>query len=183
MSDTIQSTGTAPAQHRLDARSEPFEVTPSLVATTLSFDGNEVPGEMMSAVERIWQDRDFTWPTTLSVTAISVTVEGAGDDARSVSRVSVVGTGFDPERPVRIAWRNAPGFPGGTAELVEVRTDAHGFFGAEIRATTAPRRAAEFTWDAASQLALVASQAGGPDGGRSAEQHPLPPHALWHWVR
>ncbi len=174
----------------LGAKSEPFEITPSMVAANLSFGGNQVvqlPGEMMSAVERIWLDANFTWPTTISVTRIMLTVEPApgGDPPQQVwSRVSIMGTGWAPDRPVSLKWNNAFGFPGASIPLPDARPGKNGFFGIDVVIKTTPRRGADFVWEQNNQLVLVAQQRA--DNGqiqREADQRAIPPHVVWQWMR
>ncbi len=185
MSDTLQTLGGRSAAPDLRARTEPFEVTPDLIAANLSFGGDdlELPDEMMSAVKRIYQDRDFVWPTTVAVRRIS----GAGDDGagsgEAWSRISVLGTGFDPSRPVQLLLTPSTGH-GDPVALVEATANSSGFFGVDVILRTIPKRGSDPVWSQSTHLALVARQADA--GGRvthSAEQGHLPPHALWQWVR
>lgn len=187
----VSNTGPdAAEQPDLALESEAFEVTPALVAANLSFGGNDVvhlPDEMFGAVERIWRDRDFTWPTTLTVIRITLSVEpdadpGAPQQVRS--RVSVLGTGFSSDQPVLLSWGNAFGFPDATIPLPEAQADEGGFFGVDLLLKTVPKRHSQFVWEFENQLVLIAQQIG-PDGAilRRAEQRGIPPHVVWQWAR
>ena len=210
--DRAPGDSSRPAAEPVDLQldSEPFEITPELVAANLfasAHDTIELPDEMKSTVERIWRDADFTWPTTISVTQVTFRVDDApgakssqsassqsassqSASSQSVpsqsvySRVSVLGTGWDAERPVSLAWGNAFGFPGDSITLPEAQPTANGFFGIDLILKTTPRKNAEFVWDAKDQLMLVARQTA--ENGqviRETEQRGLPPHILWQWVR
>lgn len=184
MSDSTQTLAERSVSRDLKATAEPFEVTPDLVAANLSFGDElmELPDEMMSAMRRIYLDRDFVWPTTVAVTRVEVT---AGPDRARPSndvwtRISVLGTGFDADRPVALSLANAAGYADGTAPLVEANADASGFLGANVTLRTVPRRSIE--WGRGDDaLVLVAQQTGDP--ARRAEFTGLPPHVLWQWVR
>ena len=174
----------------LDARAEPFEITPTMVAANLSFGGNQVmqlPGEMMSAVERIWLDANFTWPTTISITRITLDVTpapGAEPPQEVWSRVSIMGTGWSPDSPVSLKWNNAFGFPGASIALPDAQPGATGFFGTEVILKTVPRRAADFVWEQNNQLVLVAQQRA--ESGQimhEADQRAIPPHVVWQWIK
>lgn len=174
----------------LGIRSEPFEVTPALVAANLSFGGTQVmniPGEMVSAVERIWLDNEFTWPTTISITRITLAVDDApdADTPQTVwSRVSILGTGWVDERPVSLAWNNAFGFADATISLPDVQPTPTGFFGVDVIMKTSPKHHADFVWDQNNQLVLVAQQK--TESGevlRGADQKAIPPHVVWQWTR
>ena len=188
MSDTMQTTRLRSTSD-LGARTEPFEVTPDLVAANLSFGGDqlELPDEMMSAVRRIYQDKDFVWPTTIAVTQVGA---GSADRSSTTSRddswtrISVLGTGFDPATPVILALTNADGFAGGTVDLVDVTPNGSGFFGVDVILKSVPRKSNDSVWKAEAPLTLTARQAGS-DGTvpHAAEQANVPAHALWQWVR
>ncbi|MFP7760055.1 hypothetical protein [Marisediminicola sp. LYQ134] len=186
MTDTATRNASGFTEADLDLGVESFEITPALVAANLSFGGDRtltLPGEMVSAVERIWNDRDFTWPTSITLTRVSVNSVD-GDGSGSVTRVSILGTGWSETSPVSLYWANADGFPAATISLPAVNAADAGFFGATITLTTVPRAAADFSWDAASQLVLIAEQR--DESGtvvRRAEQRGLPPHIVYHWVR
>ena len=114
----------------LGISSEPFEITAELVATNLDFGGGHLPDEMMSTVERIWLDTDFTWPTTLAVTRIMLSVEPSPDTEPPQevwSRVSILGTGWASDRPVSLTWNNAFGFPGASIALPAAQPNQNGF--------------------------------------------------------
>lgn len=197
LTDRAPGDSSRPAAEPVDLQlaSEPFEITPELVAANLfasAHDTIELPDEMKSTVERIWRDADFSWPTTISVTQVTFRVDDApgaqtsqSEPSQSVySRVSVLGTGWDAERPVSLAWGNAFGFPGDSITLPEAQPTANGFFGIDLILKTTPRKNAEFVWDAKDQLMLVARQTA--ENGqviRETEQRGLPPHILWQWVR
>lgn len=192
MSDTDSNRpgGEEITDHDLGLRSESFEITPELVAANLTFGGSQVmklPGEMISAVERIWLDTEFTWPTTISVTSISMSVEpapGAEPPQEVWSHVSILGTGWAADKPVTLKWNNAFGFPDATIVLPEAKPGPTGFFGVDVIMKTAPKRHADFVWDLANQLVLVAEQKSS-DGKatRTAEQRAIPPHVVWQWIR
>ena len=174
----------------LQISSEPFEITSELVAANLfasAHDAIELPEEMKSTVERIWRDAAFTWPTTISVTRITLSVDetpGADQPQSVYSRVSVIGTGWDGDRPVALKWNNAFGFPGASINLPDAQPTSTGFFGVDLILKTTPRKHAEFVWESNNQLVLVAQQKA--DSGqitRQTEQRALPPHIVWQWVR
>lgn len=174
----------------LELAAEPFEITSELVAANMfasAHDTIELPEEMKSTVERIWRDADFAWPTTISITRVTFTVEDApGEEPpqRVWSRVSVLGTGWAADRPVSLKWNNAFGFPGASITLPEAQPTDNGFFGVDLILKTTPRKNAEFVWEANNQLVLVAQQKA--DNGqimRETEQRNLPPHLVWQWVR
>lgn len=174
----------------LGIRSESFEITPELVAANLTFGGSQVmklPGEMISAVERIWLDRDFTWPTTIAVTRISLSVDpepGAEPPETVWSRVSILGTGWDPDRPVSLKWNNAFGFPGASIALPDAQPGQSGFFGADVVLKTVRKRHSDFVWEHNNQLVLVAQQkAQNGQILKSADQRAIPPHVVWQWIR
>ena len=183
MSDTLQTVREPFTEKDLRARSEPLEVTPDLVAANLSFGGDqlELPDEMMSAVRRIYQDQDFNWPTTVAVTRIGSAAVDRADATAAWSRISVLGTGYDPKRPVSLSLTNASGFSGGSVHLVDAAPNESGFLGVDVIVKAVERRSAE--WSGDPSLTLLAQQT---DGGRfthRAELGGLPPHALWQWVR
>ena len=174
----------------LGIRSETFEITPDLVAANLSFGGSQVmklPGEMVSAVERIWLDPDFVWPTTVSVTRISLSVEpepGSEPPEQVWSRVSILGTGWATDSPVSLKWNNAFGFPGASIALPDAQPGQSGFFGVDVVLKATPKRHPDFVWDYNNQLVLVAQQkASSGQIVRSADQRAIPPHVVWQWVR
>ena len=170
----------------LGLSSESFEVTAELVATNLSFGGGQLPDEMMSTVERIWLDKAFTWPTTLALTRIMLSVEPSADTEPPQevwSHVSILGTGWATDRPVSLTWINAFGFPGESIALPEAQPDEHGFFGIDVSMKTTPRRHSDFVWEHNNQLVLVAQQK--DEAGRiehSASQRAIPPHVIWQWA-
>lgn len=191
--DDEHTTGDHPGDqtHRdLGIRSDAFEVTPDLVAANLSFGGGQLmklPGEMLHAMERIWLDRDFVWPTTISITRIAVTVEPApGEEPPQEvwSRVSILGTGWTKDRPVSLKWNNAFGFPGASIALPDAQPTATGFFGVDVVLKTTHRHHSDFVWEYNNQLVLVAQQKA-PNGKieRSADQRGVPPHVVWQWIR
>lgn len=171
----------------LGISSEPFEITAELVATNLNFGGGQLPDEMMSTVERIWLDTDFTWPTTLAVTRIMLSVEPSPDTEPPQevwSRVSILGTGWASDRPVSLTWNNAFGFPGASIELPAAQPNDNGFFGIDVVMKTTPRRHSDFVWEHNNQLVLVAQQK--DEAGQiehSAAQRAIPPHVIWQWAR
>ena len=201
-----------------------FEVTPALLADTLTFgdDAASIPPEMIGTLQRVWRDSDFVWPVTVSVVGIAVSAgprpgerasqdasshedqgredQGRGDEGREDqgqedqghdlprqdvwATVSVVGTGWAPDRPVSLRFENAFGFENDTVALLETIPDASGLFGIEIVITSVPRTRSAWEWTAARQLILRAAQPSGDDSaGRDAEQGGIPPHAVWQWVR
>jgi len=174
----------------LGVHSEQFEVTLDFVAANLTFadsDGMKLPDDMVSAFERVWLDDDFAWPTTVQVTRILLSVEpdpSAEPPQEVWSRVSILGTGWEGDRPVTLRWTNAAGFPGGRVDLPAAQPGAAGFFGIDIVLKTSPRRAAEFAWGKDAQLALVAEQSA-PEGAQlhRADDREIPPHVLWQWIR
>lgn len=186
----VDSAGASAEPVDLELSAEPFEVTSELIAANLfasAHDAIELPEEMKSTVERIWRDADFSWPTTISVTRITLSVDdvaGAEPPQSVYSRVSVLGTGWDAQRPVFLRWNNAFGFPGESIALPEVQPTDNGFFGIDLILKTTPRKNAQFVWEANNQLVLVAQQK--TDTGqvtRETEQRGLPPHIVWQWVR
>ena len=187
-SDNSPATDILSAPRRdLGISSEPFEITAELVAANLSFGGGQLPDEMMSAVERIWLDKDFTWPTTLAVTRVMLSVDPSPDSEppqEVSSRVSILGTGWATDRPVSLKWNNAFGFPGASIALPDAQPDENGFFGVEVVMKTTPRRHSDFVWEHNNQLALVAQQMD-EDGQieHSAAERAIPPHVIWQWAR
>jgi len=187
-SDNAPAGGTFSAPVRdLGISSEPFEVTAELVAANLSFGGGQLPDEMMGAVERIWLDKEFTWPTTLAVTRIMLSIEPSPDTEPPQevwSRVSILGTGWAADHPVSLKWNNAFGFPGASIALPDAQPDENGFFGIDVMMKTTPRRHSDFVWEHNHQLALVAQQTD-EDGqlDNSAAQRAIPPHVIWQWAR
>lgn len=187
-SDNAPATGTITTPERdLGISSEPFEVTADLVATSLTFGGGQLPDEMMSTVQRVWLDKDFSWPTTLAVTRIMLSVEPSPDSEPPQevwSRVSILGTGWHSDRPVSLEWNNAFGFPGASIALPEAQPDENGFFGIDVVMKTTPRRHSDFVWEHNNQLVLVAQQKD-EEGQieRSASQRAIPPHVIWQWAR
>ncbi|MET3768337.1 hypothetical protein ABIB15_001017 [Marisediminicola sp. UYEF4] len=187
-SDNVQAAATLSVpEHDLGISSEPFEVTAELVATNLNFGGGQLPDEMMSTVERIWLDTDFTWPTTLAVTRIMLSVEPSPDTEPPQevwSRVSILGTGWASDRPVSLTWNNAFGFPGASIALPAAQPNDNGFFGIDVVMKTTPRRHSDFVWEHNNQLVLVAQQK--DEAGQiehSAAQRAIPPHVIWQWAR
>lgn len=180
----------APEPIDLKISVEPFEITADMVVANLfasAHDAIELPEEMKGTVERIWRDADFTWPTTISVTRITLSsedAEGAEPPQHLWSRISILGTGWVDDRPVVLTLNNAFGFPGASIELTHVQPSNNGFFGIDLILRTTPRKHAEYVWGAENQLVLVAQQKS--DEGRivrETEQRALPPHLLWQWVR
>lgn len=175
------STGAASASGD-STRISPFEVTATMVAADFAASGGpdfELPAEMLGTIERIWQDRHFTWPTTVSVLEIGSTVD---DDGAIWSTVSVLGTGWAPGTPVALRFDNAFGRPGDVVTLPSAESSDTGFFGVDVSFRTLPRRSSEWIWDADRQVGLVAEQT--VDGEtRTARQAQLPAHTVWRWVR
>lgn len=187
-SDNAQATASVTVpEHHLGISSTPFEVTADLVAANLTFGGGQLPDEMLSAVERIWLDKDFSWPTTLAVTRIMLSVEPSPDTEPPQevwSHVSILGTGWASDRPVSLIWNNAFGFPGASIALPDAQPDQHGFFGVDVVMKTTPRRHSDFVWEQNNQLVLVAQQR--DEHGQvehSAAQPAIPPHVIWQWAR
>lgn len=178
-----------PGDRDLGLRAESFEITPELVAANLTFGGRQVmklPGEMVSAVERIWRDSEFVWPTTVSVTGITMDVEpnpGAEPPQHAWSRVSVLGTGWTPGQPVALKWNNAFGFPGDAISLPDAEAGPNGFFGVDIVLKTVPKRHTDFVWAQQDQLVLEAQQPGKDGTILRADQRAIPPHVVWQWIR
>ena len=191
--DEPTTTGDRPGQSTgrdLGIRSDSFEVTPELVSENLTFGAGhlmKLPAEMISAMERIWLDRDFVWPTTISITRISLSVDPApGEEPPQEvwSRVSILGTGWSKDRPVSLKWNNAFGFPGASIALPDAQPTETGFFGVDVVLRTTHRQHADFVWDYNNQLVLVAQQkAQSGQIERSADQRGVPPHVVWQWVR
>lgn len=182
MSDTTQTIGGPPTALDLRARTEKFEVTPDLVAANLSFGGDdlELPDEMMSAVKRIYLDKDFIWPTTVAVTRVGGAEGERASRDEAWSRISVLGTGFDPARPVQLLLVHGSE----TIDLADAKPNASGFVGVDVILRTVPKRSSDPVWAEGGALALVARQVDA--GGRvthTAEQIHVPAHALWQWVR
>lgn len=159
-----------------------FEVTASMVASDFVASGGAdfvLPEEMLGTIERIWQDKTFTWPTSISVLAIDGVVDG---DGAVKSRISVLGSGWAPGTPVSLRFENAFGEPGDRIELPSAEASETGFFGADVTFATLPRSSGEWATEADRPLLLVAEQQ--VDGeARSARQGPLPAHTVWRWVR
>lgn len=175
---------------KLGIRSNPFEVTPEIVAANLTFGGGQVmtlPDEMISAMGRVWLDSAFDWPTTISITRIALDGEpsiGTGSPHEVWSRVSILGTGWAVDRPVSLTWNNAFGFSGASIALPDAQPTDRGFFGVDVVLKTTPRHHADFVWEYNSQLVLVARQkASNGKIQRSADQRGVPPHVVWQWVR
>lgn len=182
MSDTTQTIGGSLAALDLRARTERFEVTPDLVAANLSFGGDdlELPDEMMSAVKRIYLDKDFIWPTTVAVTRVGGAEGEFSSRDEAWSRISVLGTGFDPARPVHLMLTHGRE----TIELADATPDASGFVGVDVIVRAVPKRSSDPVWAEVDALALVARQTDvGGQVTHTAEQIHVPAHALWQWVR
>ncbi|MCY7326301.1 MAG: hypothetical protein LH605_09250 [Microbacteriaceae bacterium] len=184
--DTSAAITSAAGKRDLGISSEAFEVTAGLVAANLTFGGGQLPGEMISTVERIWLDKDFIWPTTITVTRIMLSAEPSADTEPPQevwSRVSILGTGWATDRPVSLNWNNAFGFPGASITLPDAQPDPAGFFGLDVVLKTTPRRHSDFVWDHNNQLVLVAQQKA-KDGQieNSAAQRAIPPHVVWQWA-
>lgn len=185
--DTTEASGADVVVRELGVRVEPFPITPALVAQNLSFgaDDARLPPEMMSALERVWEDRAFTWPTTVAITRLTLAVEPdeQRDPPQQVwSRVSVLGTGWLPDQPVSLSWQNAFGFPGAEIPMPTIAADQNGFFGADLVLRTTPRHHNRFSWGADEQLVLLAEQQG-EESTLSARQEAVPPHVVWQWIR
>lgn len=170
------------------AVSSTFEVTPALLAESLTFDGDTetLPKEMVGSLERVWEDPDFVWPVTVSVIGITqVTTPRRGErHGQDVSvTIAIMGTGFTAGLPVTLRLDNAFGFSHNTIELPTADAGPTGFFGVEITLPATPRRQSAWEWSAERQLILRASQQDDGKTSRITEQAAVPPHAVWKWVR
>lgn len=177
-------TGTA------DARTETFEVTPELVLANLGFGGQEaleLPVEMRSAFQRVWHDDEFRWPTSVTVIGIDSVVDptpaAGGQTAGGVgTRISLLGTGWQPGTSVGLTLENAFGLPGDVSTLPRVEPSAKGFFGVRILIPSIPRARRDYVWNAEQQLRLSAEQPVTDGDALRASEGELPPHVLWRWV-
>lgn len=169
--------------------SERFEVTVDIVADNLRFDDDQalaLPPEMRSAIQTLWHEEDFVWPTTVSVTKIQLLVEPTAvqESGQEVwSRVSILGTGWTPSQPVELHLDSALGFIGDAVELPAIEPTDTGFFGIDIMLKTIPRQGSDAAWNVGKQLALVANQSADDGESRTAIHPALPAHLLWQWTR
>lgn len=175
---------------QLEISVHPVEITKEYLAKTLTISGGRIM-DLTSPASEFFDpahiNLSIVWPTQILVTRIALTVDpapGADPPQTVTSRVSFLGMGWEPGRPVSLKWNNAHGFPGASIALSDAMPGSNGFFAVDAVHKTVHRRHGEFYWDLNNQLVIVAQQKA-PSGQilRYADERGIPPHVIWQWVR